>query len=61
VTTIDERHLRFEFGPQWRHVEQWDQTEAFSDGIRCVQGIRALDIIALSDDEYLLLEIKDFR
>jgi hypothetical protein len=61
VTTIDEGDLRFEFGPKWRHVEQWDKTKAFSDGIHGVQGIRALDIIALCDDECLLLEVKDFR
>jgi hypothetical protein len=61
VTTIDEHHLSFEFGPEWRHVEHWDKTKAFSDGVHRVQGIRALDIIALSDTECLLLEVKDFR
>jgi hypothetical protein len=61
VTTIDERHLHFEFGPEWKHVEQWDQTPAFKQGIHGVDGVRALDIIALSDDECLLLEVKDFR
>jgi hypothetical protein len=61
VRTIDEGHLRFEFGPEWKHVEQWDKTPAFNDGIHGVDGVRALDIIALSDDECLLLEVKDFR
>jgi len=61
VRTIAEGHLRFEFGPEWKHVEQWDKTPAFKAGIHGVDGIRALDIIALSDDECLLLEIKDFR
>ncbi len=61
MRTIDEGHLRFEFGPEWKHVEQWDKTPAFNDGIHGVDGVRALDIIALSDDECLLLEVKDFR
>jgi hypothetical protein len=63
MTPIEEGYLRFEFGPQWDHVEQWDNTKAFMVGIHGVEGVRALDIIALSTtlNECLLLEIKDFR
>jgi len=63
MRSIEEGYLRFEFGSEWDHVEQWDKTTEFGDGIARVQGVKALDIIALSkkNKECLLLEIKDFR
>lgn len=51
MTSIEEGYLRFEFGPEWLHVEQWDKTSAFARGVHGVDGVRALDIIALSDVE----------
>ncbi len=63
MIVIDERHLSFEFDSKWDHVEQWDKTAAFKKGVSKVEGIRALDIIALSKErrECLLIEVKDFR
>jgi len=61
VRSIDERHLCFEFGSEWHHVEKWDDCPAYRDGIFGLENLRALDIIALSKTECLLIEIKDHR
>lgn len=64
MISIEEGHLRFEFDPNtWDHVEKWDDTPQFQDGIGVVEGVDAIDIIAYSSarKECLLLEAKDFR
>lgn len=63
MRSIEEGHLCFEFDSTWDHIEKWDDSSCFSNGIKCVAGIGALDIVAFSQQrrECLLLEIKDFR
>jgi hypothetical protein len=63
MTSIEEGHLRFDFDSTWDHIEKWDNSPAFINGIQCVAGVDALDIVAFSQQnrECLLLEIKDFR
>jgi hypothetical protein len=63
MTSIDEGYLCFEFDSTWDHIEKWDGSPAFIDGIQCVSGIDALDIVAFSRHRQvcLLIEIKDFR
>lgn len=63
MTVVDEGYLRFEFDAEWNHVEQWDKTTAYADGVGIVEDVKALDIIALSKNrkECLLIEVKDFR
>jgi hypothetical protein len=63
MRSIEEGHLRFEFDSTWDHIEKWDDSRCFKNGISCVAEIDALDIVAFSQErkECLLLEIKDFR
>lgn len=60
---IQEGHLHFEFDSTWDHVEKWDESPAYRNGIHGLDDARALDIVAFSSthNECLLLEIKDFR
>lgn len=61
MRSIDEGHLCFEFDREWMHISKWDDCDEFKNGICGVQSVKALDIIALSKTECVLIEIKDYR
>ena len=60
MTVIQEGKLRFFFPEKW-HVIKYDECHFYQQKALKCQETKAVDILALSDTELFLIEVKDFR
>jgi hypothetical protein len=60
VRKFREGNLEITFDETWR-CEKWDECAAFAQGIKKLQGTRAIDFLGIRNDKIYLIEIKDFR
>ncbi len=61
MTTIHERALSFTFSSGWKPVIKWDGTDFYRRRVQKLEGMDAVDIVALGDGKLLFIEVKDYR
>lgn len=59
-TVYEEGNLRFTFDKDW-HAVKWDDHPAFINGVRSMQGTKAVDFAGRHLSLAWLIEVKDFR
>jgi hypothetical protein len=75
VKSLDVERIRFEFGDSWTVAEKWDDTRAYLEGVRKLNGelrdettgdvaavgSKAVDIVGVREGALYLIEVKDYR
>lgn len=60
MTIIVEERLVLDLGPSW-DVVKYDDHSVYHEGIKCLQGTKAVDILGERGGDLYFIEIKDFR